>query len=159
MSGPGPHEISPLRWDGAVRLSPGEGSRTRANRARRLRSVCRRGGMGVTACRVTADNVTAVRIAVNKPADRSSANTTETTSNVSRGENATRNTQQRAYRRRQAEKKVTDHGSISPGGCGSVGIVDWIRAMSTIFHSLEAKLSDVGLAKCCVCGRWGKLAR
>ena len=41
MSGPGPHEISPLGWDCAVRLSPGEGSRTRANRARRLRSVSR----------------------------------------------------------------------------------------------------------------------
>ena len=39
MSGPGPHEISPL----PLRLSPGEGSRTRANRARRLRSVSRRG--------------------------------------------------------------------------------------------------------------------
>ena len=45
MSGPGPHEISPLGWDCAVRLSPGEGSRARANRARRLRlrSVSRRG--------------------------------------------------------------------------------------------------------------------
>ena len=29
VSGHGPHEISPLGWDGAVRLSPGEGSRAR----------------------------------------------------------------------------------------------------------------------------------
>ena len=36
MSGPRPHEISLLGWDGAARLRPGEGSRTRANRARRL---------------------------------------------------------------------------------------------------------------------------
>ena len=32
--------------------------------------------------------------------------------------------------------------------------------MSTIFHSMEAKLSDVGLAKCCVAEqRWPTLTR
>ena len=39
MSGGGPREISPLGWDCAVRLSPVEGRRSRANGERRLRSV------------------------------------------------------------------------------------------------------------------------
>jgi len=43
VSGPGPREFRPPGWGCAVRLSPGEGSRTRANRARRWRSVSVRG--------------------------------------------------------------------------------------------------------------------
>lgn len=66
---------------------------------------------------------------------------------------------QRAYRRCQAKKKVTDQGSIRADESGSVGVTGWIRAQSSRIHSMQAKLSGVGFARCCICGRRGELAR
>ena len=66
---------------------------------------------------------------------------------------------QRAYRYRKAGKKVTDQGSIRPGDSANVGILDRIRALGAMVHSMKANLSDVGFARCCICGRRGELAR
>jgi len=65
---------------------------------------------------------------------------------------------QRAYRRRQASKKVTDQGSIRSGDSGNVGVAERIGVLSTMINS-EAKLSGVGIARCRICSRWGALAR
>ena len=43
MSGSGPREFPPPGWGCAVRLSPGQDSKTQANGPRRLRSASRRG--------------------------------------------------------------------------------------------------------------------
>ena len=66
---------------------------------------------------------------------------------------------QRAYRRRQANKKVTDQGSIRTGDYVNVGVAERSGVLSTMIHSIQAKLSGVGFAKCRICGRWGALAR
>ena len=54
---------------------------------------------------------------------------------------------------------MTDQGSILPGDSGSVGVAGRIGVLSAMIHLMEAKLSGVGIAKCCICGRWGELAR
>ena len=66
---------------------------------------------------------------------------------------------QRAHRQRQARKKVTDQGSIRTGDSGNVGVAERIGVLSKMIHSIQAKLSGVGIAKCHFCGRWGALAR
>ncbi len=66
---------------------------------------------------------------------------------------------QRAHRRRQAKKKVTDQGSIRTGDSGNVGVAERIGVVSTMIHSIQAKLSGVSIAKCRICGRWGALTR
>jgi len=66
---------------------------------------------------------------------------------------------QRAHRQRQANKKVTDQGSIRTGDSGNVGVGERIGVLSTMIHSIQAKLSGVSIAKCHICGRWGALAR
>ena len=66
---------------------------------------------------------------------------------------------QRAHRRRQAKETVTDQGSIRTGDSGNVGVADRIGVLSAMIHSMQAKLSGVGIARCCICGRWGELAR
>ena len=66
---------------------------------------------------------------------------------------------QRAYRGKQASKKVTDQGSNRTSESGNVGVADWIRASSARTHSMKPKWSGGGFARCCICGRRGVLAR
>jgi hypothetical protein len=54
---------------------------------------------------------------------------------------------------------VTDQGSIRHSNSGSVGIRDWIRALGARVDQMEADLSGVGFARCCICGRRGEPAR
>ena len=54
---------------------------------------------------------------------------------------------------------MTDQGSICPGDSGSVGVAERIGVLNAMIHSMQAKLSGVGIARCCICGRWGELAR
>ena len=61
---------------------------------------------------------------------------------------------QREYRRRQG--KITDHGSIHVASSGNVGVRE-IQSRSSMFHSKKTKLDSVGYAKCCICGRRGRL--
>ena len=112
----------------------------------------------LSACRVTADSVTAVKGALIKPVYGKCReyNHRHQQSHDGRRDHADR---QRAYRQRQADKKVTDQGSILPGDSGSVGVAGRIGVLSAMIHLMEAELSGVGIAKCCICGRWGELAR
>ena len=62
---------------------------------------------------------------------------------------------QREYQR--SPKKITDHGSIHMGNSGIVRVREEIRARSSMAHSMKTKIDSVRYAKCCICGRRGRL--
>ena len=84
-------------------------------------------------------------------------NQRENNRNYQKGFNARRlhAARQQDYRLRQA-KIVTEQGSIHPSSSGNLGVSE-IQASGSMAHSMKTKLESVRYAKCCICGRRGRL--
>ena len=63
---------------------------------------------------------------------------------------------QQNYRLRQAAKIVTEQGFIHPSNSGSLGVRE-IQASGPMAHSMKTKIDSIRYAKCCICGRRGRL--